>query len=122
GQPLLKFAAQALKERILLGAARHVGQLLLPRVFVALDMQRADLESLEIAQQLLVILETDAHLGGDLALARRTAPAGRQHTDGLFDRAALAAQLARAPIEGAQTGEDRAPDAELCVDAKRHLL
>ena len=85
-------------------------------------MQRADLESLEIAQQLLVILETNAHLRSDLGLARRTAEAGRQHADGLFDSAPLAAQFARAPIEGAQTVEDRAPDTELRVAAKLHLL
>ncbi len=58
-KPLLQFAAQTAKERILIGPSRDVGQLLFARILVALHMQGTDLEALQIAQQLLVFLEAE---------------------------------------------------------------
>jgi hypothetical protein len=55
------------KSGILLGAAGHVGQLLLARILVALHVQGADLQALQIAQQLLVLLQAQPHLRGHLA-------------------------------------------------------
>ena len=110
------------KERVLLGTAGHIGQLLLAGVLVALHVQGADLQALQVAQQLLVLVQFQRHLGGHLRLARRVAHAGHQHPDGLFDGAALPAQFARAPVHRSQAIQNCAPDAELRVGAKLHLL
>ena len=115
-------ASQAAKERILVGAARDIGQLLLARILVALHVQGADLKTLQIAQQLLIVLEIEAHLGGHLMLARRVPKARRQNPDRLFDCTALAAELARAPVEGPQTVKNRAPYAELRIAAELYFF
>ena len=66
GQPVLELAAQAAEERVLLGPAGNIGQFLFARVLVALHVQGADLKPLQIAQQLLVLLQAEPHLRGYL--------------------------------------------------------
>jgi len=101
---------------------RRQRKLLLARILVALHVQGADLQALQVAQQLLVILQLQRHLRGHLGLARGVPHPGHQHPDGLFDGAALPAQLARTPVESPQAVQNRSPDAELRITAKLHLL
>ncbi len=46
----------------------------------------------------------------------------RQLPNGLFDRAALASQLARAPVQSSQAIENCSPDAKLRIAAKLYFL
>jgi hypothetical protein len=85
-------------------------------------VQRSDLQALQIAEKLLVLVEREIHLPSDLSLMRRPSHAGSQDADRLLDRTALAAQLARAPVERAQAVENRPADAELRIAAELHLL
>ena len=87
-----------------------------------LHVQRADLQTLQIAQQLLILIEPELHLGGNFGFARSPAEPRRQHADGLLDRAAFAPQLSRTPVESAQTVQNRAAYPELCVAAELHFF
>ena len=122
GQPLFELALQAAEERVFIRPAGHIRQLLLARILVALEMQRADLQALQIAQQLLVLVQIHAQLPGHLRLGRRVSQPRRENANRLLDGAALAAQLARAPVQGSETVQNRAPDTELGVAAELHLL
>src|ERR1700737_4560905 len=85
-------------------------------------MQAADLESLQIPQQLLILIQVKFHLAGNLVLRRGTAQALRHRSDRLFDRTTLATQLARTPVQRAQRVQDRPANAELGVALELHLL
>ena len=122
GQPLFQLAPQAAKERVFLRTARHIGQLLIARVLIALQVQGANLQALQIAQQLLVFFQLQLHLHRHLSLVRRAAHPRRQHPDCLLHRPALAAQLPRTPVQRSQTVQNRAPDAKLRIAAELHLF
>src|SRR5579875_1247069 len=80
-----------------------------------LRFEAAQLEAAQFAEELLELLQLHAQLGGDFFVAGGAAEGGVQAGMGLLDAARLAAQLARAPIEGAQAVENGAANAEFGV-------
>ena len=70
----------------------------------------------------MVTRQRHLQFGGDLLLDRRTTETLGEGANRLFDGAALAAQLARTPVQGAQRIEDGATDAELGIALELDLL
>src|ERR1019366_2910917 len=85
-------------------------------------MESANLEALQIAEQLLILSQRKPHLRGYLAFAWRITSACRKCPYCLFHRSAFTAQLARTPVQCSQAVKDRSPDTELRVASKLHLF
>src|SRR5579883_2780767 len=87
-----------------------------------LQMQRANLQPFQFAEQLMVITKLQTQLCSNLVFRRRSSQPCRQHADRLFDGPSLAAQIARAPVERPQTVKNGPAYTELSIAAKLHLL
>src|SRR6058998_2026459 len=81
-----------------------------------------ELRAAHLAEQLLVLGETDAHLLGDFALVRRAAELLLQRAYRALDRALLLARAAAHPVGAAQLVEHRAADALRREGLELHAL
>ena len=85
-------------------------------------MQRSDLKTLQITQQLLVLLDPEAQFRGHFGLSWRSSKTCCQDTNCLFNGPALAPKLPRTPIEGAKAVENRSANSKLGIAAKLDFL
>src|ERR1700722_15777123 len=85
-------------------------------------MQSAYFQTLQVAEQLLIRIETATQLRCDFALGRRmTQPRGKG-SDRLLHRPPFAPKLSRTPVQSAKTVQNRSTDAELCIASELVLL
>src|SRR5271165_1199381 len=123
GQQVFHLRTQAAEKRCVLG---RIGQVVAQIFFLAvpgrLDAQAADFEAVELAQQVLQLLQGHPEFGRDFVFRGGAAQLQAELAVGFFDLARLAPQLARTPVHFAQTVEDGAADAELGVGTELHLL
>src|ERR1700757_3790815 len=85
-------------------------------------MEGTDLEPLQVAKQLLVLLQSEPHFRSDLSFTGRPSKPRRKRADGLFHCPALAPKLPWAPVECAQAVENRAPNPELRIAPELNFL
>ena len=74
-------------------------------------VERHDVDERDLAEDLVQVVERDAHLGGDLGLGGRAVQLGLEAGVGLLDLARLVADRARDPVDRPQLVDDRAADA-----------
>ena len=77
--------------------------------------QAGQIEAADFHQPLVILLQGDTQLGGDVLLRGRALQTLLRHGDGGFDLFRLAALLARRPVQAAQAIENRSADLVLGV-------
>src|SRR5579872_4013708 len=123
GQKVFHLRAQAAEKRRVFGSIwKVIAQVFFFSVPRRLDAQTSDLQAVQLAEQVLKILKSHAHLGGHLVLGGGTAQLEAQLAVRLLDLSRLAPQLARSPVHFAQAVEDGAADAKLGIGAELHVL
>jgi len=120
---VFRLRAEALEERCFLGLGWDaVGEIFFFAIARKLDLQAAEFEAVEFGEQGLQLAKVDTHPVGDFIFIRRASELAGKLGAGGFDEAAFATQVARAPVEFAETVKDSAPDAELGVRTELHVL
>ena len=131
---MARYPANRVRQKALeLGPLHHTGRepiLVVTQIFeqalpfraVGCVFQATYVESLHLDQPAVILLQIQAHFGGDLFFAGRAAQSLFRPRDGGFDLLCFLSPLARSPIQPAQAVEYSSADAVLGVSFQLYVM